>query len=64
MNIICYQPTQTCKTIGELKKLIQSLPDNMEIKPSSNSKKSVVVRFEKHRDKDKKWLTISGSGIS
>jgi hypothetical protein len=60
---VCYQPTKTCKTAGDLKRLLENIPDDMPLQPTSYSKKDVIVRFEQEEgNNENKWLTLGGSG--
>jgi hypothetical protein len=61
---VCYQPTQTCKTVGDLKRLLEEIPDDMPLKPSTYAaNKLVIARFEHEKDnQDNKWITLTGGG--
>jgi hypothetical protein len=64
VKIICYKPSQSCKTVGELKKMLEVFPDDMPLKPSSHDKKKpVVIRFElEEGNPSNKWITLTGGG--
>ena len=62
MNNVCWKPSKNCQTVGELKRLLSDLPDNMQIKASNG--KSLTVRYEKNRDRGNKWVSITCSGSS
>ena len=60
MESICFRSSQRCKTVGELKKLLEDIPDDMPIKPFTDMRRKLLIRFERSKeDETKKWITIS-----
>jgi hypothetical protein len=62
MNSVSWKASKSCKTVGELLKSLEGLPEDTPLR-GQDSKKNAVVRYEHQKDKpDDKWVTVGGAG--
>jgi len=62
MDSICWKASQSCKTVGELLRSLEGIPEDTPLK-GQDSKKEAVVRYEHMRGKpNKKWVTVGSAG--
>jgi len=56
---ICFSPTISCETVGEIRKALEDIPDDTPLKSQGLIKRDVLVRYEEEKGNVKnRWVTL------